>query len=90
MNQPRIQRMWQHGPCRLFSEQRFQGAVPFSGGGLKGYAGPYICSGCQRQTHKVLGNFGGDDWVCEDCVSRYRKGTGTGTPSRPLSFQIEK
>ena len=88
MNQPKSTRMWKNGPCRLFSKEPFLGAVPFSGGGLKGYAGAYVCSRCHRQTHKVLGNFADDDWLCDRCAES-GKGTESGTPSRPVTLQIE-
>jgi hypothetical protein len=82
-------RMWQNGPCRLFSTERFLGAVPYSSAGLKGYAGAYLCSRCRKQTHKVLGNFGDDSWICEACAQRNAKGTAIGAPSRSVTLQLE-
>ena len=42
-NQPKPVQMWKDGPRRMFSTERFLGAVPYAAAGLRGYAGAFIC-----------------------------------------------
>lgn len=66
LTMPEPTRMYFDGPLRLFSTERFLGAVPYSGGDLKGYAGLYVCSSCQARTPEVIAR--GREWVCKSCA----------------------
>jgi len=63
---PQPTRMYYGGPIRMFSSERFLGAVPYSGGDLKGYAGLFVCGVCQARTPQVITR--GHEWVCKPCA----------------------
>jgi hypothetical protein len=73
MMEPEIIRMYNGGPLRLFSQDRFLGGVPYRDSIRTGFAGNYICSTCRRHTPWVIATSG--EWVCRSCVlSMQRQG----------------
>ena len=71
--EPKPTRVYEGGPTRMFSTQRFQGGIPYSGGGLYGYAGLFICARCHSETPRVLFTQSVNDWCCRDCDSLARR-----------------
>jgi hypothetical protein len=64
-------RMYPNGPIRMFSDQRFLGGVPYSGGTFKGFAGGFVCACCRLEVHRVL--FEHNDWHCRGCVTAWKR-----------------
>jgi hypothetical protein len=64
--EPTITRMYPSGPYRLFSEERFSGAVPYADSVRRGYAGKYVCELCQSSVRDVIITAG--QWICRNCV----------------------
>jgi hypothetical protein len=73
MTPPAPTRMYDQGPLRQFSTERFQGGVPYSGGLFTGYAGAFVCASCRLQVPRVLYVMAIGDWVCRDCATASRR-----------------
>jgi hypothetical protein len=67
VSKPAPVRLYFNGPLRLFSTERFQGAVPYAAGDLKGFAGAFLCELCRFECHRVL--WFESAWLCRDCRS---------------------
>jgi len=52
--EPQVIRMYPNGPYRLFSEERFLGAVPYRDSVRQGFVGAFVCELCQKQVRDVL------------------------------------
>lgn len=55
-----IREMWQAGPLRQWSEDRFLRAIPYAKGG---YVGRYVCKTCKKRVFGVYE----PQWLCSAC-----------------------
>lgn len=70
---PVATKLYPDGPTRLFSTERFLGAVPYSGGFLKGYVGAFVCGQCRIEVVRVLYSMLAGAWLCRDCETAWRR-----------------
>jgi hypothetical protein len=70
---PEPTRMYDQGPIRLFSTERFLGGVPYHGGQFTGYVGLFVCAECRLEVPRVLFVMTLGDWACRDCSSAWKR-----------------
>lgn len=73
-------RMWEGGPLRQFSTEANRPAtgkwISYDNPALNlaGYAGCYVCEGCERSVDGVYYAQGAQKWLCGACKESVRKG----------------
>jgi hypothetical protein len=62
-----IGQMWENGPLRKFSRERFSGAISYESRNFSGFAGSFVCAECESACDGVYQAPG--RWICERCRS---------------------
>jgi hypothetical protein len=62
-----IVQMWENGPLRKFSRERFSGGISYESPNLSGFAGSFVCAKCENCCDGVYQAPGG--WICGGCRS---------------------
>lgn len=65
-----IGQMWENGPFRKFSRERFSGAISYESPTFSGFAGSFVCAKCESACDGVYQATG--RWICGECRSRKR------------------
>jgi hypothetical protein len=60
-----IRQMWENGPFRKFSRERFSGAISYQSPTFSGFAGSFVCARCESTYDGVYQTSG--RWICGGC-----------------------
>lgn len=85
MSKVEVKRMWPGGPLRQFAKEKQGGWVSYEAGGLKGFAGMYICDKCALPAPMgiygpLVSETGEKIWLCGPCQDELRKSKGVNAP----------